>query len=111
MKHGDRQMTAMGLLSYVTIMSVSMAKPLDQLSAVRPLNSIFHPVRTAGNDLLVEKRKWVSLPIVNQSSHSFYASSFLSKCVPFCLFFFEIELQIRGNRANDTIGKRKATDG
>jgi hypothetical protein len=38
-------MTAMGLLSYVTVMSVSMAKPLDQLSPVRPLNSIFHPVR------------------------------------------------------------------
>ena len=43
-KHGDRQMTAMGLLSYVTVMSVSMAKPLDKLSSVRPLNSIFHPV-------------------------------------------------------------------
>lgn len=34
----------MGLLSYITVMSTSFSKPLDKLSTVRPLSSIFHPV-------------------------------------------------------------------
>ena len=42
-KYGDSQMTAMGLLGSVSFMSVSRSKPLDKLSSVRPLNSIFHP--------------------------------------------------------------------
>lgn len=42
-KYGDSQMTAMGLLGSVSFMSVSRSKPLDKLSKVRPLNSIFHP--------------------------------------------------------------------
>lgn len=36
-------MTAMGMLGSVSFMSVSRSKPLDRLSAVRPLTSIFHP--------------------------------------------------------------------
>jgi cation-transporting ATPase 13A1 len=42
-KYGDSQMTAMGLLGSVSFMSVSRSKPLDKLSKVRPLTSIFHP--------------------------------------------------------------------
>jgi manganese-transporting P-type ATPase len=42
-KYGDTQMTAMGLLGTVSFMSVSRSKPLDQLSSVQPLSSIFHP--------------------------------------------------------------------
>lgn len=42
-KYGDSQMTAMGLLGSVSFMSVSRSKPLDKLSKVRPLSSIFHP--------------------------------------------------------------------
>ena len=42
-KYGDTQMTAMGLLGSVSFMSVSRSKPLDRLSKVRPLTSIFHP--------------------------------------------------------------------
>lgn len=42
-KYGDSQMTAMGLLGSVSFMSVSRSKPLDKLSRVRPLTSIFHP--------------------------------------------------------------------
>ena len=42
-KYGDSQMTAMGLLGTVSFMSVSRSKPLDKLSKVQPLNSIFHP--------------------------------------------------------------------
>lgn len=42
-KYGDTQMTAMGMLGSVSFMSVSRSKPLDRLSAVRPLTSIFHP--------------------------------------------------------------------
>jgi len=42
-KYGDTQMTAMGILMSVAFMSVSRSKPLDKLSPVRPLNSIFHP--------------------------------------------------------------------
>jgi manganese-transporting P-type ATPase len=41
-KYGDTQMTAMGLLGSVSFMSVSRSKPLDKLSKVQPLNSIFH---------------------------------------------------------------------
>jgi cation-transporting ATPase 13A1 len=36
-------MTALGLLGTVSFMSVSRSKPLEKLSKVRPLNSIFHP--------------------------------------------------------------------
>ena len=36
-------MTALGLLGTVSFMSVSRSKPLDRLSEVRPLTSIFHP--------------------------------------------------------------------
>ena len=42
-KYGDTQMTALGLLGSVSFMSVSRSKPLDRLSSVRPLTSIFHP--------------------------------------------------------------------
>jgi len=42
-KYGDTQMTAMGLLGSISYMSVSRSKPLDRLSPVRPLTSIFHP--------------------------------------------------------------------
>ena len=42
-KYGDTQMTAMGLLGSVSFMSVSRSRPLDKLSSVRPLTSIFHP--------------------------------------------------------------------
>lgn len=42
-KYGDSQITAMGLLGSVSFMSVSRSRPLDKLSRVRPLNSIFHP--------------------------------------------------------------------
>ena len=36
-------MTAMGMLGTVSYMSVSRAKPLERLSNVKPLTSIFHP--------------------------------------------------------------------
>merc|ERR1712228_787482 len=36
-------MTALGLLGSVSFMSVSRSKPLEKLSKVRPLTSIFHP--------------------------------------------------------------------
>ena len=36
-------MTAIGLLGSVSFMSVSRSRPLDKLSPVRPLSSIFHP--------------------------------------------------------------------
>lgn len=36
-------MTAMGMLGSISYMSVSRSKPLDRLSPVRPLTSIFHP--------------------------------------------------------------------
>ena len=42
-KYGDTQMTAMGILGSVSFMSVSRAKPLEKLSSVKPLTSIFHP--------------------------------------------------------------------
>ena len=42
-KYGDSQLTAMGMLGSVSFMSVSRSKPLDKLSKVRPLTSIFHP--------------------------------------------------------------------
>lgn len=41
-KYGDTQMTAMGVLGSISFMSVSRSKPLNKLSAVRPLSSIFH---------------------------------------------------------------------
>ena len=36
-------MTAMGMLGSISFMSVSRAKPLEKLSSVKPLTSIFHP--------------------------------------------------------------------
>ena len=36
-------MTATGMLGSISYMSVSRAKPLDKLSSVKPLTSIFHP--------------------------------------------------------------------
>jgi manganese-transporting P-type ATPase len=42
-KYGDSQMTAMGMLGSVSFLSVSRSKPLDKLSKVQPLSSIFHP--------------------------------------------------------------------
>jgi manganese-transporting P-type ATPase len=42
-KYGDTQMTALGLLGTVSHLSISRSKPLDKLSRVQPLNSIFHP--------------------------------------------------------------------
>lgn len=42
-KYGDKQMTAMGMLMSISFMSVSRSKPLDKLSSVKPLTSIFHP--------------------------------------------------------------------
>eukprot|EP00521_Asterionellopsis_glacialis_P010024 CAMPEP_0195288728 /NCGR_PEP_ID=MMETSP0707-20130614/5273_1 /TAXON_ID=33640 /ORGANISM="Asterionellopsis glacialis, Strain CCMP134" /LENGTH=1602 /DNA_ID=CAMNT_0040348627 /DNA_START=32 /DNA_END=4840 /DNA_ORIENTATION=+ len=42
-KYGDTQMTATGMLMSISFMSVSRSKPLERLSSVRPLTSIFHP--------------------------------------------------------------------
>merc|ERR1712232_78745 len=42
-KYGDTQMTAMGVLQSISFMSISRTKPLDKLSPVKPLTSIFHP--------------------------------------------------------------------
>ena len=42
-KYGDTQMTAMGMLMTVSFTTVSRSKPLDELSSVKPLTSIFHP--------------------------------------------------------------------
>jgi cation-transporting ATPase 13A1 len=42
-KYGDVQMTAMGMLMTVAFTTVSRSKPLEQLSSVKPLTSIFHP--------------------------------------------------------------------
>lgn len=42
-KYGDKQMTAMGMLMSVSFMAVSRSKPLERLSPVKPLTSIFHP--------------------------------------------------------------------
>jgi len=42
-KYGDVQMTAMGILMSISFMSVSRSKPLEKLSAVKPIISIFHP--------------------------------------------------------------------
>jgi cation-transporting ATPase 13A1 len=42
-KYGDRQMTCLGMLMSVSFVTISRSKPLDNLSPVRPLKSIFHP--------------------------------------------------------------------
>lgn len=42
-KYGDVQMTAMGMLMTVAFTTVSRSKPLEKLSSVQPLTSIFHP--------------------------------------------------------------------
>lgn len=42
-KYGDVQMTFLGILMAISFISISYAKPLQKLSSIRPLNSIFHP--------------------------------------------------------------------
>lgn len=42
-KYGDTQMTFLGILMAISFISISYARPLEKLSSVRPLNSIFHP--------------------------------------------------------------------
>jgi len=42
-KYGDRQMTCLGMLMSVSFVTISRSKPLDKLSPVRPLKSVFHP--------------------------------------------------------------------
>eukprot|EP00607_Mallomonas_marina_P002717 CAMPEP_0182440352 /NCGR_PEP_ID=MMETSP1167-20130531/87011_1 /TAXON_ID=2988 /ORGANISM="Mallomonas Sp, Strain CCMP3275" /LENGTH=1295 /DNA_ID=CAMNT_0024634289 /DNA_START=719 /DNA_END=4606 /DNA_ORIENTATION=- len=42
-KYGDVQMTCLGILMSVSFITISRSKPLQQLSPVRPLRSIFHP--------------------------------------------------------------------
>lgn len=42
-KYGDKQMTCLGILSSISFVSISRSKPLEKLSAVTPLKSIFHP--------------------------------------------------------------------
>lgn len=42
-KYGDTQMTALGMLGTVLHLSISRSKPLDKLSRVQPISSIFHP--------------------------------------------------------------------
>lgn len=42
-KYGDRQMTATGMLMAASLITISRSKPIDKLSPVRPLTSIFHP--------------------------------------------------------------------
>mmetsp|Transcript_6291 Transcript_6291/g.9492 ORF Transcript_6291/g.9492 Transcript_6291/m.9492 type:complete len:1517 (+) Transcript_6291:72-4622(+) len=42
-KYGDRQMTSLGILMSVSFVTISRSKPLDQLSSVLPLKSVFHP--------------------------------------------------------------------
>lgn len=42
-KYGNGQMVALGMISTVASLTLSRATPLDTLSPVRPLTSIFHP--------------------------------------------------------------------
>eukprot|EP00611_Tribonema_gayanum_P008970 TRINITY_DN1868_c0_g4_i1.p1 TRINITY_DN1868_c0_g4~~TRINITY_DN1868_c0_g4_i1.p1 ORF type:complete len:888 (-),score=351.93 TRINITY_DN1868_c0_g4_i1:197-2860(-) len=42
-KYGDKQMTAQGILMSASFIAISRSKPLDRLSTVRPLTSIFSP--------------------------------------------------------------------
>jgi cation-transporting ATPase 13A1 len=42
-KYGDSQMTALGMLMSISFITISRAKPLESLSPVRPLTSIFQP--------------------------------------------------------------------
>lgn len=42
-KYGERQMTALGILMSVAGISISRSQPLERLSIVRPLTSVFHP--------------------------------------------------------------------
>lgn len=43
LKHGDMQMTAIGMASALLFFFISQAKPLQQLSARHPPSSVFHP--------------------------------------------------------------------
>lgn len=42
-KYGDKQMTCLGMLMSVSFISISRSQPLDKLSKVLPLKSVFHP--------------------------------------------------------------------
>jgi len=42
-KYGDHQMMASGVLMTISFLTLSRATPLNQLSSVRPLMTIFHP--------------------------------------------------------------------
>jgi len=42
-KYGDSQMMASGILMTISFLTLSRATPLNELSAVRPLTTIFHP--------------------------------------------------------------------
>lgn len=42
-KYGDKQMTCLGMLMSVSFISVSRSQPLEKLSNILPLKSVFHP--------------------------------------------------------------------
>ena len=42
-KYGDKQLTCMGMLMSVSFISISRSQPLDKLSDIQPLKSVFHP--------------------------------------------------------------------
>lgn len=42
-KYGDKQLTCLGMLMSASFISVSRSQPLDKLSSIRPLKSVFHP--------------------------------------------------------------------
>jgi cation-transporting ATPase 13A1 len=42
-KYGDTQMTILGILMSISFVTLSRSTPLEKLSPVRPLTSIFHP--------------------------------------------------------------------
>ena len=42
-KYGDKQLTCLGMLMSVSFISVSRSQPLDKLSNIKPLKSVFHP--------------------------------------------------------------------
>lgn len=42
-KYGDKQMTCLGVLMSVSFITISRSKPLQRLSAVTPIKSVFHP--------------------------------------------------------------------
>jgi cation-transporting ATPase 13A1 len=42
-KYGDKQMTCLGILMSISFVTISRSKPLQKLSSVTPLKSVFHP--------------------------------------------------------------------